>query len=110
MKLAQLFPIQNCMVNGYSLVENIFCANFVVYDVMSSMITTAKNTKLLKSAQELIEYLSHYDIQTLAYKLEQLREEAEILQQSKYERSVWRERQFAGNADNDFTVIAGSIG
>ena len=110
MKLAQLFPVQNCMVNVYSLVESIFGANFVVYDAMGSMLTTAKNLKLLQSAQVLVDNQSLYDVRTLAYELGLLREKADVLVQSEYERSMWRYRQFAINADNNFSVMAGSLG
>lgn len=110
MKLAQLFPIHNCVINGYSLIENVFGANFVVYDATGSMLTTAKNTKLLYRAQELAENLQLYDVKGLAYVLAQLREEADVLHQEEYERCVWREQQLARNIDNDFSVMASSHG
>lgn len=109
MKLAQLFPIQNCLINGYSLVENVFGTRFVVYDAMGSMLTTAKNVRLLRHAQQLLENLPHYDAQGLAFALSQLREEADYLLQADYDRTVWREREYATANDNDFSLMAGSL-
>ena len=109
MKLAQLFPIQNCVINEYSLIENVFGTNFVVYDAMGSMLTTAKNVKLFRHAQMLLEDLPHYNAHGLAHALAQLREEADLLLQSDYDRTVWREQQYLTTADNNYSVLADSI-
>lgn len=109
MELAQLFPIQNCVINGYSLIENVFGTRFVVYDAMGSMLTTAKNVKLFHCAQTLLENLPINDAQSLARELARLREEADLMRQSDYDRAMWRERQFITSSDNDFSVLAGSL-
>lgn len=91
MKLAQLIPIENCIINGYSLVENVFGAGFVVYDVLGTMHTTAKNVKLLARAQVILEELYDHDAESLASALTHLRAEADLLDQADYEQSVQRE-------------------
>lgn len=88
MRLEQLFPVENCIINGYSLIENVFGANIVVYDSLGVMHTTARNIKLLGRAQTIIENLHRYDMQTLASALTELREEADILIQAEYDRAV----------------------
>ena len=108
MKLAQLFPIQNCVIKGCSVIENVFGANFVVYDATGAMLTTAKNVKLFRRAQTLVENLPLYDAQGLAHVLAELREDSDLLRQSDYDRTVWRERQNLTSADTEFRVWAGS--
>lgn len=109
MKLSQLFPIQNCVINGYSLIENVFGTSFVVYDAMGVMLTTRNNFKLFQHAQTLLEQLQNYDAQGLAHALAQLREAADRLEQADYERSVWREWKFAAFDDNEYSTMAGSL-
>lgn len=92
MKLAQLIPVENCVINGYSLIENVFGAGIVVHDVLGVMHTTAKNVKLLGRAQTLLENLHCYDAEGLASALMDLREEADLIDQSEYDQAVWRER------------------
>ncbi len=92
MKLTQLIPIENCVINGYSLIENVFGANIVVHDVLGVMHTTAKNVKLLCRAQTLLENRHCYDAQGLASALMELREEADFIDQCEYDQAVWRER------------------
>jgi hypothetical protein len=108
MKLAQLFPVQNCVINGYSLIDNVFGANFVVRDELGSALTTAKNVKLLSRAQTLVENLSLYDAQGFAYALAQLREEADLLRQDDYDRAVLRERHYRAAPADDLSVAFGS--
>ena len=91
-KLTQLIPIENCVINGYSLIENVFGANIVVHDVLGVMHTTAKNVKLLCRAQTLLENRHCYDAQGLASALMELREEADFIDQCEYDQAVWRER------------------
>ena len=91
-KLTQLIPVENCVINGYSLIENVFGADIVVHDVLGVMHTTAKNVKLLGRAQTLLENLHCYDAQGLASALMELREEADFIDQSEYDQAVWRER------------------
>ena len=96
------------MISGYSLVENVFGASFVVYDAMGVMLTTAKNVKLFRHAQALLENLSLYDAQGLAHALAQLREEADLLEQVDYDCKVWREWQCIMTTAGDFSVLADS--
>ena len=110
MKLSQLFPIQNCVINGYSLIENVFGTSFVVYDAMGAMLTTRNNFKLFRHAQTLLEKVQEYDTQGLAHALAQLREEADRLVQADYERSVRREWKISAFDDNDYSAMAGSLG
>lgn len=92
MKLTQLVPIENCIVNGYSLIENVFGADIVVHDLLGVMHTTAKNVKLLGRAQTLLENIHCYDAQGLATALAELREEADFIDQSEYDLAVCRDR------------------
>jgi hypothetical protein len=91
-KLTQLIPVENSVINGYSLIENVFGADIVVHDVLGVMHTTVKNVKLLGRAQTLLENLHCYDAQGLASALMELREEADFIDQSEYDQAVWRER------------------
>jgi len=108
MKLAQLIPIENCIINGYSLVENVFGTGFIVYDELGVMYTTAKNIKLLARAQALIEDLNRLDQQRLSCALATLREAAEILDQADYDRAVRREMLCAETAE-DTLILAGCL-
>ena len=107
-KLTQLMPIENCVINGYSLIENVFGANIVVYDVLGVMQTTAKNVKLLGRAQTLLENRHCYDAQGLASALKELREEADFIDQSEYGQAVWRERLDAEPPRIAATRVGGS--
>jgi len=109
MSLSQLFPIQHCVINGYSLIENIFGTSFVVYDAIGSTLTTRNNFKLFLNAQTLLEQLQHYDAQGLAHSLAQLREEADRLEQADYEHAVWRDWNFVAFKDNDYSAMAVSL-
>lgn len=95
MKLTQLVPVENCVINGYSLIENVFGTSIVVHDVLGVMHTTAKNVKLLGRAQTLLESIHSYDSEGLASALMELREEADFIDQSEFDQAVWRE-QLAG--------------
>jgi hypothetical protein len=106
MKLAQLFPIQNCLINGYSLIENVFGSSFVVYDAMGEMLTTGKNVKLIGRAQTLLENLPLCDAVPA---LDELRKESDQLTQGDYDYSVWREYQCVATHDDGFFVMAGSF-
>jgi hypothetical protein len=108
MKLAQLIPIENCIINGYSLVENVFGSGIVVYDALGVMHTTAKNVKLLGKAQTVLEHFHCHDVQSLACALTQLREEADILEQADYDRAVWRDRHCEEETD-DALALTGCL-
>ena len=108
MKLSQLFPIENCVINGYSLVDNVFGSGFVVYDMLGAMHTSARNVKLLGRAQTVIENIYRYDAQALACALEGLRDEAEYLRQEDYDWSVWREKRH-GMFGDDSPALAGAL-
>ena len=88
--------------------ESVFGANFVVYDLMGNMLTTTKNARLYCDAQILLENLHLYDAAGLAHALAQLREDANYLLQSEYERSIWRKKQYESSSENDFTAVADS--
>ena len=92
MKLTQLVPVENCVINGYSLIENVFGTAIVVHDVLGVMHTTAKNVKLLARAQTLLESIHSYDSQGLASALMELREEADFIDQAAYDQAVWHEQ------------------
>jgi len=94
-KLTQLMPIENCVINGYSLIENVFGANIVVHDVLGVMHTTAKNVKLLGRAQTLLENCHCYDAQGLTSALMELCDEADVIDQSEYDQAVWHEARDA---------------
>jgi hypothetical protein len=108
MRLEQLYPIENCIINGYSLIENVFGAQIVVFDVMGGMYTTARNVKLLERAQTVIENLHGYDLQSLTSALNELRDEAEILTQAEYDRAV-RMAQRAALSAEDVSELAGCL-
>lgn len=105
MNAAPLFPIQNCVINGYSLIENIFGASFVVYDAMGVMLTTANNIRLFKRAQTLVENLSLYDAQGLGHALASLRQEADRLLQADYDLAFWREYQSTTTQGNSLSGL-----
>lgn len=98
MKLAQLMPIRDRSINGYSLIEDVFGENFAVCDDMDERFTTAKNVRLLAQARVLLESVHLFDAPGLAHALSQLREQADRLLQADYDRTVWRERQYLGSA------------
>lgn len=108
MKLTQLVPVENCLINGYSLIENVFGTAIVVHDVLGVMHTTTKNVKLLGRAQTLLESIHSYDSQGLASALMELREEADFIDQSAYEQAVWREHLAAISCGNATAHPGGS--
>lgn len=108
MKLSQLFPIENCIINGYSLIDNVFGPGFVVYDMLGAMHTSARNVKLLGRAQTVIENIHRYDAQALARALEGLRDEADYLRQEDFDSSVWRESRHAMRGDEN-PALAGAL-
>jgi len=108
MKLAQLIPIENCIINGYSLVDNVFGSGIVILDELGVMHTTAKNVKLIARAQTLIEDLYNLDPQSLSCALATLREAADTLDQADYDRTVLREARCA-EAAADTLSLAGCL-
>lgn len=101
MKLAQLVPVENRVVNGYALVDDVFGSGIVVHDVLGDMHTTATNARLLARSRTILENIGSYDIQGLAAALTELREQAEIIEQADYDRAVRRERSLEPATDDD---------
>src|SRR5262245_13594820 len=95
MKLSDLFPFENCLINGYSLIHNVFGPSFVVYDAFGVMHTTAWNLKLLRQAQVVLEDIETYDAEALSSTLEWLRKTADCLRQADYEFAVRQQRPYA---------------
>jgi len=108
MRLEQLIPVQNCIINGYSLIENVFGAHIVVYDVLGVMHTTAKNVRLLRQAQAVLENLYNEDTQSLTFALNQIREQAETLTQAEYDRAVRFAKREALSVE-DVAELAGCL-
>ena len=109
MKLAQLFPIRNEAIN-VSLIENVFGGNFVVTDTSGSMLTTAKNVKLLGRVKRLIGVELVHDAHGFSCTIAALRAEADVLLQSDYERAIREERNSIISSGIDFPILIGSLG
>lgn len=108
MKVLSLQPVENCIVNGYSLIDNVFGAGFAVYDMLGGRRTTARNRALLRRAQAIVEDMYLRDAHELSLALEQLRREADTLRQEDYDLALWHERRGCGSGE-DGLHLAGSI-
>lgn len=111
MKIAQLVPVCDRRINGLSLVDDVFGAEVVVRDVLGDMHTTAANARLMERALVLLERGDGLDFGRLAGALTLLREQAEPLVQSDYDRAAWRERVAAAGPDEagEAAALAGAL-
>lgn len=106
----RLIPVENCIINGYSLIENVFGTGIVVRDSLGTMYTTVRNAELLAEAQTILENFNRHDPQTFSGALNHLREAAEILEDTRITLPAVpaATRQLTKTCD-DLTELAGCL-
>jgi hypothetical protein len=106
--MTQLVPIENCIINGYSLIQNVFGTGIVVYDALGVMYTTVKNVELIGRAQTILEDIYSHDQDSLSSALSQLRAEADILDQAEFDLQAWRHGRDA-ESSSDALSLSGCL-
>ncbi|RTL51401.1 MAG: hypothetical protein EKK46_12195 [Rhodocyclaceae bacterium] len=91
MRLHDLVPIHNCVINGYVMIENVFGASAVIYDETGMAYTTTHNARLFSKAQSILEDLPQLHAKERAAALDQLRDEADTITQAQYRQFIARE-------------------
>lgn len=104
MDMAQLVPVENCIINGYSLIQNVFGTGILVYDAVGMMYTTVKNVELINRAQAILEDIHSHDQNSLSSALSQLRAETDILDQTEFDQQAWRHRRDAGSSSDALSL------
>ncbi len=101
MRLFEFVPVHDALIDGDSLIDQVFGSEFCVVDEIGYLLTTAHNQNLLWKANHLIEQDKHLAPDTIANGLAALRAMAEVVTQRDYDLAVRRETH---NADAGHTA------
>lgn len=91
MRLFEFVPIHDSLIDGNSLIDQVFGSEFYAVDEIGHLVTTAHNQNLLGKAQYLVKQGGSLTPDTIANGLAELRDMAEIVTQSDYDLAVNRE-------------------